>query len=152
MLTGCSALLFYKWLELLLVEGSCLKRVPWWKGLHFHHNNNWKAWTVTGCFLFWLWCMPLSLASLRWWMSNRGRVAQRPNKASQYGITAVTENATLPLLYTSTGVNIMDTLAALSLLFETMTIHKRSSETMTVERTALSGEGGLHVGHAIINT
>lgn len=116
---------FSEQLALLLFEGSSLECVLLRKGLHFHHNNKCKEWTVTGRFLLWLWCMPLSPALLCWWMSNRILFPQCQNKASKYGITAVTENVTVPLLYMSARINIMATLAALSLLFETMMIHRK---------------------------
>lgn len=41
----------------------------------------------------------------------------------------------------------MDTLAALSLLFVTMTVHRRRFETMGTECTDFCGEGDLRVGH-----
>ena len=90
--------------------------------------------------------MPLSPASLCWRMSRRICFPQCQNKASKYGITAVTENVTVPLLYMSARVNIMATLAAPSLLFETMPIHRKWAQTMEMKRIDFSGDGDLQVG------
>ena len=70
---------------------------------------------------------PLSPASLCWRMSKRERSPPCQNKASDSGITAVTENVTVPSPNMSTRVNIKATLAALSLLFETIALHWRDN-------------------------